>query len=202
MKKILFSLCLLLAATSHAQTRYAYSPFRFDLGGGISMPVSGFGIGALIAAEPKYQIDNVALGVRFEWHLENQKKQNFSATRYNKSIFITGDYYFNTHDKFRPFAGIGLGTSALHANGWYIYYSQENNESYTYTIDSDEFMSNNRLGGMLRLGVDMPHLRVALQGNILGYMKYSYEDRTLNVDFNYISLIVAFGLGGNRTALP
>jgi len=206
MKKIIISFCLLLAATTFAQKQYYYySPFRFDLGGGISVPISGFGIGGLLSVEPKYQINKFALGVRIEYHTENQTKPDFSTTRSNKSILLTCDYYFNNRETFRPFVGAGFGVSAININS-------SNDDSGSYSSGS---YYDDRLSGMLRFGVDMPHFRIALQGNILGtakqtYHYYSYSsafygevpDKIVNQDLNYLAIIAAFGIGGNRRVLP
>jgi hypothetical protein len=51
---------------------------------------------------------------------------------------------------------------------------------------------------MLRAGFDIPHLRVAIQGNIIGSSK---KDGT-TFKYSYISIVVSAGIGGGRRDKP
>jgi hypothetical protein len=213
MKTKIFILTTLLFSVSYAaQAQYTYKPFRIDVGTGLSFPVTNFGIGILGSIEPQYAIDQFAIGVRIELHALGQMSEEYtSLTKYNSATLLTCDYHFSS-DTYRPFVGVGIGAYTLAAN---IYvnsstYTAPSYNDYTdgeliyndyistynvYNYDRRLFFGQN-VGAMLRAGFDLPHLRCAVQYNIVG----SGKKDDVKMNFNYLSINVAVGIGGGKVA--
>jgi len=183
MKKILFSTLLLGAAVvGNAQT---FKPFKVDFATGYASPGgSGAKGGVLFAVEPKYAInDNITLGVRFEGAVMARATKDASGdyvagdVKAAGSYLATGDYYFNTN-KFRPFAGAGVGLfstagASVDSNG-----------------DVIEGASSSKFGAMPRAGFEFGHFRFAIEYNVLG--------KTGSINNNYLGIKFGFFAGGGR----
>jgi hypothetical protein len=182
MKTKTFILATLLFSASYAaQAQYTYKPFRIDAGGGLSFPVTTFGIGILGSVEPQYSIGPFAIGLRVEYHLEDiATESSGEVEKYNSAMLLTGDYRFSS-DTYRPFVGAGFGSYLLAAN-----IVESNNSGYRFFGQS--------AGAMLRAGIDMPYFRCALQYHITG----SRTHENLRIDFSYLAISFAVSIGGRR----
>src|SRR5687767_12754395 len=93
-----------------------FKPFKVDVAFGYAIPGGeGSKGGVVFAIEPKYAInDNISLGLRMEaavtarGYVDANGETGSAEVKASGSYLATGDYYFNTN-KFRPFAGLGLG---------------------------------------------------------------------------------------------
>lgn len=176
---------LLFSATYAAQAQYAYKPFRIDVGAGLSVPVTTFGIGILGSIEPQYSIGPFAVGARIEYHIEGYETEAYSTvTKYNNALLLTGDYRLSSATA-RPFVGVGLGSYVTAANFW----ETADDSYYKYRFWGAQ------AGAMLRAGFDLPHFRFALQCHITG----SRRHENVKVNFSYLALTVAVGVGGGKT---
>ncbi|MDR2562963.1 MAG: hypothetical protein LBC98_03370, partial [Prevotellaceae bacterium] len=111
MKRLFIAIALICGVAVSAQAQ-DFKPFRVDGGVGYGIPLSdGMDGGVLLYLEPKYAVtDKISAGLRWEGSLfaaatEGDMK---ASVQLNSAIMATGDYYFNSN-KFRPFAGLGLG---------------------------------------------------------------------------------------------
>ena len=95
-----------------------FKPFRVDAALGSANSLSaGTSIGFCLSLEPRYAINDVLhVGLRFEgaaivkgFYDNSSSSQNISGSASGISSYLaTGDYYFTTN-RFRPYAGAGLG---------------------------------------------------------------------------------------------
>ena len=187
-RKAIILASLLLSAAYAAQAQYAYKPFRIDAGAGLSFPLTTFGIGGLLSVEPQYSVGPFAVGVRVEYHAGGYETEKFlSITKVNNAMLLTGDYRFSSGTA-RPFVGLGLGS---YVTGAYFYSGDYNDEE---TIADTYRFFGPQAGAMLRAGFDLPHFRFALQCHLTG--SRMHED--VKVNFSYMALTVAVGIGGGK----
>jgi outer membrane protein W len=183
MKKLSFVLAFVVAAIAVNAQSTAFKPFKFDFSTGYAIPGgSGAKGGVLVAGEPKYAInDNITLGIRFEAAI--MARATIDATgqlaetdvKAAASYAFTGDYFFNTN-KFRPFAGVGVGLFSVAAA----------------KVDqtTGEVSSGNKFGGLPRVGFEFGHFRMALEYNVVG--------KTGSINNNYMGIKLGFFAGGGR----
>lgn len=183
MKKITFSILFMtFVILGNAQT---FKPFKVDFATGYAIPGgSGSKAGVLFAIEPKYALnDAITVGIRFEGAVVARAYKDQSGdyvageVKAAASYLATGDYYFNTN-KFRPFAGVGVGIfstagAGVNSNG-----------------DVVEGASSSKFGGMPRVGFEFGHFRAAVEYNIVG--------KTGDINNNYIGIKLGFFAGGGR----
>ncbi|MDR0566255.1 MAG: hypothetical protein LBG47_04350 [Prevotellaceae bacterium] len=182
-RKTIILAALLFSATYVAQAQYTYKPFRIDVGTGLSFPVTTFGIGILGSVEPQYSIGRIAIGARVEYHAENNAtEKDGELVKYNSAMLLTGDYRFSSGAS-RPFVGLGFGSYLMAAD-----FVEHDDGSYSFFGQG--------AGAMLRAGVDMSHFRFALHYHITGSRKHD----DLKVNFNYLALTIAVGIGGGRVS--
>ena len=180
-------MCALMAGTYFANAQStAFKPFKVDIATGYAVP-SGKGSkgGVVFAIEPKYAInDNITLGLRMEAAVTargyvSADGQEFSGdVKASGSYLATGDYYFNTN-KFRPFAGLGVGIFSLAS-------------ASVDMIDEEEAVveSGSKFGAAPRVGFEFGHFRTAVEYNLVG--------KTGKINNNYLSLKLGFFIGGGR----
>jgi outer membrane protein W len=186
MKKM-FLICAFVAGAffSNAQSE-TFKPFKVDLATGYAIP-SGKGskAGVVLAIEPKYAInDNITLGLRIEGAITARGYVDASGEEFtgdvkaSGSYLATGDYYFNTN-KFRPFAGLGIGIYSLAS-------------ASVDMMDEEETVveSGSKFGGAPRVGFEFGHFRTALEYNVVG--------KTGKINNNYMSIKLGFFIGGGR----
>lgn len=197
MKKITFSILLLLTIVIAANAQQEFKPFKVDVSTGYAIP-GGKGAkgGILFVLEPKYAvIPNVSVGLRMELAVmaRGASDQNGNVAKVDVkaagSYLLTGDYYF-TQNTVRPFAGIGLGLYSLAG-------ASADNTSASAGASS-------KFGEMVRAGVEISHFRVGLEYNIVPNTKYETIDagtgnKTVTTSKNgYLGIKVGFTIGGGR----
>ena len=160
-----------------------YGRFEWDLIQiGYASPVGdGFDGGFALGTEVRYNItDDLSAGLNFEiagfWDdLGNNLVRIGSAATYN----VTGDYYFVSQGSVRPFVGASAG----------VYGSGQIVTTVNSDIDDDDISVASTLGVGPRVGIELGHLRVALEYN------HTFSGRV----FNYVGFTVAPTLfGGPR----
>ncbi|ANE49343.1 outer membrane beta-barrel protein [Flavisolibacter tropicus] len=168
---------------SNAQT---FKPFKVDLAAGYAVP-SGKGSkgGVVLAIEPKYAInDNISLGLRMEaaitarGYVASNGQEVSGDVKASASYLATGDYYFNTN-KFRPFAGLGVGIYSLASA------SVDMIDEEATALDA-----GTKFGAAPRAGFEFGHFRTALEYNIVG--------KSGDINNNYFSVKLGFFIGGGR----
>jgi outer membrane protein X len=172
MKKLLLSAALLCGIALSVQAQ-DFKPFRVDGGVGYGLPFTeGLDGGVLFYLEPKYEvIPQLSVGIRWEGSLFAGEGLD---AKLSSAYMATGDYFF-TNNKFRPFAGLGLGA---------------------YSIANADFGSNGELksksnfGALLRAGFDVSHFRLALA--------YNYGGKIGEETFHFFSATVGFYIGGGK----
>ncbi len=187
MKKVLFSVILICVA--FVAKSEEFKPFRVDVGLGYAMPKGGGGV--LFSIEPKYAFaPNIMAGFRAEWAGMARVRWTADAqghtidsgeteAKFTGSYLVTGDYHFTT-DKFRPFAGLGVGLYTL-AGAAILY-----NSDITTNINAG---SKNNFGLMLRAGFDVAHCRLAVEYNFTGK---DHMDKSCN----YLGIKFSAYIGG------
>ncbi len=184
-------ICTLLAGTYFANAQStAFKPFKVDIGTGYASP-SGKGskAGFVFAVEPKYAInDNISLGLRMEAAVmargfaDVEGQTGSVEVKGSGSYLATGDYYFNTN-KFRPFAGVGLGIYRV--AGAAVNVTEEEPMPEEVEVESET-----RFGGAPRVGFEYGHFRTAIEYNIAG--------KTGKINNNYLGIKLGFFIGGGR----
>ncbi len=155
MKKLF--IVVILTCTAFITKAEEFKAFRVDLGLGYAIPNGGGG-GVIVALEPKYSVTpQISAGIRWEGAmmartltLDGEKAEG--ELKLNSSFLITGDYHFTTN-KFRPFAGIGLGAYSLAGASVSL-----NNSSSDVNVGA-----KTNFGVMGRVGFDVAHIRLAVE---------------------------------------
>ncbi|MBO9682699.1 MAG: hypothetical protein J7502_08545 [Flavisolibacter sp.] len=193
MKKITFSILFLSAVIiSNAQT---FKPFKVDVSTGYAIP-GGKGAkgGVLFAVEPKYAvIPNLSVGLRFEAAVmargfADQAGSNSEVdVKAAGSYLATGDYYF-TENTVRPFAGAGVGIFSL--------------ASASANDNSASVGTGSKFGGLLRAGVEISHLRLGLEYNLVPATTVTVHDGSSTYEGKakngYMGIKIGAVIGGGR----
>jgi outer membrane protein X len=178
MKKFLFLSVLLLGVAFTVQSQ-DFKPFRVDGGLGYGIPFgNAYDGGVLFYLEPKYEIaSQIAVGLRWEGTLfAGAAVDGESASASLSSGYLaTGDYYFN-NNKFRPFAGIGLGLHRI--------------AGVSIDDESIEGEGKTNFGGLVRAGFDVSHFRFTLS--------YNYAGKIGNETHHYLGVTAGFYIGGGK----
>jgi len=178
----LLAVTLFVSAQVHAQE---FKPFRVDAGLGYAIPFTkGFDAGLMFYLEPKYEIaPQIAVGLRWEPALFGGGINDVEGASVNlkmsSSYMLTGDYYLN-NNKFRPFAGLGLGAYSM---GGVSVKTGDELGNLNQSIDG-----STNFAALLRAGFDVSHFRFTL----------SYEHVFASETFNYLALSVGFYIGGGK----
>jgi len=197
MKKI--TLCMAFTAmamlTAAAQDgERIFKRFKGDVSLGYAAPLSsGNNKGFLFALEPKFALtDQLSVGFRTEGAVMGR----FSSTNQYGGVTIengkgvasyiaTADYYFSNNYSFRPFVGAGVGVVGLIAD---------------YNNFSDE-ASVTKMGGIIRAGGEVKHLRFGVEYNIIPEADVDTYDNSGNIvktktKFGYIGIKLGVCFGG------
>ena len=136
--------------------------------------------GALFSIEPKYNItDNSNIGLR----LGTAASIGISDADNNISILGTYDYYFKSkNSSTTPFLGAGLGYFALG--------EISGGGPGGLTIDLGE-----QFGALVRGGVELGKLRIALEYNIIPKSDLEIGESTKN---SYLGASIGFYVGGGK----
>jgi len=174
MKK-LFLISFSVMALCFSAMAQDFRPFRVDAGLGYSIPFNdGFNGGILFYLEPKYEvIPQVSVGLRWEGALFGGGNAEGVSIAMSSGYLLTGDYHFN-NNRFRPFAGIGLGGFA---------------RGGVSASDTDfDVDAGTSFATMLRAGIDVSHFRLAASYNM------AFGDEM----FHHFAITVGFYIGGGR----
>jgi len=135
--------------------------------------------GALFSIEPKYNItDNSNIGLR----LGTAASIGISDADANISILGTYDYYFNSQESsISPFLGVGLGYFVLGDIG---------GSGLGVAINLGE-----QFGALVRGGVELGKLRIALEYNILPKSDLEFGESIKN---SYLGASIGFYVGGGK----
>lgn len=161
-----------------------YKSFEVLLEGGYARPAgNGSKAGVLLAIEPRYNvIDRFTVGLRGEstamaragYQINNASADGEAGL--GIAILATGDYYF-TNRMVRPYVGGGIGVY----NFVSVQATSSNGGSITVPAET-------KPGGMIRLGVEVWHVRAGFHYNIVG------KSNTINN--NYLGITFGIVLGG------
>jgi outer membrane protein W len=100
------------------------------------------------------------------------------------SYTLNGQYYFN--DKYvRPFVGVGLGLFTLASVNF--------NTSTGTTVNANEVAAETRFGFYPRIGIDVGHLNISIDYNIIPSTGITNGGKVQN---NYLALRAGFSFGG------
>ncbi len=155
-------------------------------------------ISLLINAEPKIKISgNGVIGLRFGLAVNSQKfnttnQQYFIDDEYDNAIlsFVpTYDYYFN-ENKYRPYAGLGIGYYLLN----YIDINR---------IGSSKILEGNvkdKAGLLLRCGIEFGNTRYGLEYNFIPKADIEIPNGEIvgTVNNSYLGLSVGFTIGRGK----
>lgn len=197
MKKfsVLILVAVVLCYCSTAQNNLR--PFKVDLGIGYAIP-AGTGVkgGVLFVIEPKYAvIPQLALGVRFEGVViarfggyDAEGNPN-TEVKGQGSYVATGDYYFTNNYAVRPFVGGGVGIYRI--------------AGVEMTSGAEGVSTSSKFGGMIRGGVELSHIRLGIEYNIVPSTTFSGYDMngnpaTLTSRNGYLGLKLGVCIGGGR----
>jgi outer membrane protein X len=195
MKKLFLSLVLLCTISvvavnaQNAQNAQTFKPFSVAVSIGDAIPGgSGSKMGFLFAVEPRYALnDNLAVGLRIEGAvitkgLSGSNVSNNASAELNSSYTLTGDWYFNTN-KFRPYAGLGLGLFSVQGG------------ASTNNGQNGSSFSGTKFGAVPRIGFEYGHLRVALEYNAVGKSNLDGGGSASN---SYLGIKIGVKIGGGR----
>jgi outer membrane protein X len=184
-------LLIAIFASGHlfAQDDYSdrvYKKFKVDGAMGWARP-SGAGkkTGVLLSFEPKYNVtDNIAVGLRTELTAMARGNVNISGTQLEGkagvglSFLPTADVYF-TQTLARPFAGGGAGI-----------YNLLSLQASTGDGGTLQIPAVTKFGGMIRGGVEVWHIRAAVEYNFVG--------KSGGFNNNYLGLKIGLVFGGGK----
>lgn len=178
MKNLLLSAIAVFAISVQGSAQAEnYKAFEWDLLRiGYALPSGGLGSGLAIGSEPRFNVkDNLSVGLRLEFALfaagDDTGDVDLGAF---SSYAAIGDYYFNTTESKRAFAGAGLGLfsgGSVSVNG--------------QNVDADAGSNAGLIG---RAGYEMGILRLTGEYNLIFAEGAS----------NYIGIHLGFTLFGGR----
>ena len=203
MKKFTTVLLLVLVAAVASQAQ-EFKKFRWNLGLGYAIP-GGDGAkgGVLVHSEPAYRVsDQLLVGLRMEFAgMLRGYSDGVSAggsVSFSGSYALTGQYYFS-NSKFRPFAGLGIGTFSLASVS-----ALASADNQYYYVGA----SGSKLGFFPRVGFDVGHFNMSLEYNLVGKTSlnaYSYTTGApsttapkVDQKNGYIGIKLGVFIGGGR----
>ena len=198
MKKIYLFLCLIaLCFSAMAQSKSEFKPLKVDLSLGYAIPGGpGTKGGILFAVEPKYAVlSNLSIGVRFEGAVvarfsgyDADGDPLNASVKASGSYLATGDYYLWNNYSLRPFVGAGAGIFSVAG--------VESNSG------SSEGSAGTKFGGMFRGGVEISHVRLGLEYNLVpkttftGYDSNGVLTSGLTSSNSYVGIKIGVCFGG------
>jgi hypothetical protein len=204
MRKLL-AFCIILISINQLSAQEGvkvFKPFRVDAALGSANSLSaGTSIGFCLSLEPRYAINDVLhVGLRFEgaaivkgFYDISSSSQNISSSASGISSYLaTGDYYFTTN-RFRPYAGAGLGIYDIASAAIDI---KDVNQNADYSL---AVASLSKFGGMLRTGVEFGHGRLEIAYNMIPKTTIqSDQNTTVVIKQSYLSFKLGVAIGGGR----
>jgi len=186
MKKCLLLFITLYVSTQcvKAQADQSFKPFKVTMGLGKVIDFSQKA-GIIINWEPSYTIaQHYKLGINMEY-----------AHRYMKSVgsvVYTFDYYLTQSNRFRPFAGMGIGH----------YIMNEDLGCSGGPSTNSTLRNTNPTGERFRIGFESGHLRLAFEYNFIQKTYVSDMDAsgktlaTAAYDNAYMGIKLGINIGG------
>jgi hypothetical protein len=176
--------CFSVSAQDKFEVVHHYKRFKVDLGMGYARPQGkGNKAGVLLYIEPKYNIvDKFTVGLKTEatamarGYVDVNNSQVTGKAGLGLSFLATGDYYFNNRLA-RPFAGAGAGI-----------YNLISFQATTSNGGSISIPSTTKFGTMIRAGVEVWHVRAAIE--------YNFVPKTGLITNNYLGIKIGIVLGG------
>jgi len=182
MKYILLIAIMVLGITSLSAQEKGKVRVGLDLGYAFATD----GGGALVSLEPKYNLtdnSNVGLRIGLAAYVRNIESDINLDASVNSNVLATYDYYFNKgNSSTSPFLGAGLGIYSL---------ASLKSDSFIY----DEIDTGTEFGGMIRGGVELGKLRLALEYNIVPKTDFPLGKSVKN---SYLGASIGFYLGGGK----
>lgn len=173
------------------ETQHHFKPFEVLLDAGYARPAGkGAKAGVLLALEPRFNaLDRFTVGLRMEATAMARGFAGFNGTDPNAngeasigiSFVPTAEYYF-ANRTVRPFIGGGAGVY----NFLSIEANSENGGSVTVPAST-------KFGGMARVGVEIWHIRAAVE--------YNFVAKTGEINNNYLGIKLGIILGGGQYSL-
>jgi hypothetical protein len=196
MTKKISVLLLFVLISAVAVNAQEFKKFQLYTGLGYAMPGGeGAGGGFLWDVEPAYRVsDELAVGLRIEGALIVRGLSEASDTYSGdiagiSSYTLNGRYYFS-NEKFRPYAGLGVGMYSLAA--------------VSFSTTGGGSASESKIGFYPRVGFDLGHFNVNIDYNIVGTTEVNGFDssgnpKTFDVKNSYLGIrIGAFFFGGRK----
>ncbi|PPK88384.1 hypothetical protein CLV84_1351 [Neolewinella xylanilytica] len=156
-----FLLFLLLSGVLTAQS-INYRAFEWDVVRlGYAIPGGErFDLAVAMGTEVRYNAsDRTSIGLRNELLASiSDPDRGASDIGTTLSVVAVGDYYLRTEGNFRPFAGLGFGGFV----GTTTTYDDNGNR-----MDEGDLQLHSALGLVPRLGLELSHLRIAVEYNLL-----------------------------------
>jgi len=151
---------------------------KFRMGLDLGYVFVNGGGGGLFSLEPKYNLtDNSNIGIRIGTAAASEFDIEVDA---NFNILATYDFYFSIdNSSFSPFLGAGLGMYILGDIGGSI-----------YSVNLGE-----QFGGMIRGGLELGKLRLALEYNIIPKTNLDIGKSIKN---SYFGASIGFYVGGGK----
>jgi len=182
MKNILLITIMVLGITSLSAQEKGKVRVGLDLG----YTFATGGGGALVSLEPKYNLtdnSNVGLRIGLAAYVRNIESDINLDASVNSSVLATYDYYFNKgNSSTSPFLGAGLGIYSLAS-------------LKSDSLINDEIGNGTEFGGMIRGGVELGKLRLALEYNIVPKTDFQLGRSIKN---SYLGASIGFYLGGRK----
>jgi hypothetical protein len=194
MKNYLAGMLMLVALSASAQE---YKPFKVNVSVGYAKPIHG-GVsgGFLFAVEPKYGVsDHFDLGLRLESAavargiVYNGNTTTSDLGAYSSAL-ITGNYLFGSSNV-RPFLGAGVGVYSIGSAGTVTLTNGQTPQNVT-------FVSDTKLGGMIRGGIKAGHFVAAVEYNAAPTTNNTIGTTTVSSENSYLGFKVGVDIGGGR----
>ena len=190
MKKL--TLCLAIAAigilTASAQeSQRQFKRFKGDVSFGYAAPLSSNANGGvLFSLEPKFGVmDQLSLGLRIEGAAMARfadYDNSIDNAKVEASYVATADYYFTNNYSFRPFVGAGAGIFGI--------------GNIDDNTTSDNFETEEKFGGIIRVGGEVKHFRFGIEYNIIPNTTHTYNGITATSKNSYIGFKLGVCFGG------
>lgn len=210
MKKTVLGLLLLTATAASAQI---YKPFKVNASVGFALPTASYnkadgvlGGLTLMSLEPRYAFnDRFELGIRGEVvdlqravfvTLPGGGAGSSGQDGTGTSLLLTANYFIKTNSALRPYVGLGAGAYWAYATSVRDVGPIVNGvRNSNIVVDSQ---SDDRVGGMARIGAKIGHVNVAAEYNYAAPTAYFNKELNARNSNSYVGLKAGFDIGGGR----
>ncbi|PIA78866.1 hypothetical protein BFR04_04865 [Gaetbulibacter sp. 4G1] len=176
----------------------------FRIESGVLLKTDSDNLGLLLNIEPKVKAsENTVIGLRFGIAINPQKIRIDNSTSFfideldDNSIisFVsTYDYYLNAKNH-RPYVGLGLG--------YYLFNDIDISDRNSGSTDILEGSVKNKLGFLLRGGLEIRNTRYGLEYNFIpkADIKIPNGQTVGTIDNSYFGLSIGFTIGGGKNSI-